>query len=132
MSSELPAAYFDTVFVLQDQPNPLPSAFAIVTAFNPMDASSSEEANKIADGQLKALLAARGYSPFRATGSSPDRSHSEAGWAFASSLTAAVDIARFFSQRALWWISNDQLYLVDCENPEPNLVARFSERALTS
>ena len=130
MAAEFPAAYYDTVFALQGQPDPLPPAFAIVTAFNPMDEVLPLEANTIADGQLKARLLTKGLSPFRAIGQSPDGSHSEPGWAFQASLESALEIARAFHQRAFWWIENDQLYLIGCENSDPIPVARFSDRLL--
>lgn len=132
MIRPLPKAYFQTVFVLEGAPSPFPPTFAIVTAFNPMDKVLPLEANTIADGQLKARLLVEGVSPFRALGQCPDGSHSEPGWAFASALESALDIARSFNQRALWWIENDHLHLVGCDNPEPIPVARFADRVLSS
>ncbi len=130
MSPPIPEAYFQTVFVLDGAPLPLPPAFAIVTAFNPMDEVLPLEANTIADGQLKASLLTKRLSPFLAIGQSPDGSHSEPGWAFQASLESALEIARAFHQRAFWWIENDQLYLIGCENSKPIPVARFSDRLL--
>ncbi|MFC7335617.1 DUF3293 domain-containing protein [Haloferula chungangensis] len=132
MSAELPAAYLDTVFILQDPPDPLPLAFAIVTAFNPMDEAQSPDENWAADLRLQGRLAAVGWERFRATGCSPDQSHTEPGWAIVCPLDAAVDLARHFNQRAIWWIEHDQLHLIGCENPNPQPVARFSDRVLPS
>lgn len=132
MSPKIPLPYYQTVFILEDFPSPLPPAFAIVTAFNPMDEALPIEANMTADRSLNALLLAQGRAPFRATGSSPDGSHSEPGWAFTTELDTAVEIARSFNQRALWWIDDGQLYLVECLNPALIPIGQLTDRIVRS
>ena len=130
MSSDFPAAYFQTVFDIEASALLQSRPFSIVTSYNPMDEPHSESANKAADTHLKAILHERQFAPFRAIGCSPDGSHSEPGWAFVSSLEDAVNIARSFNQRALWRIEMGKLYLVDCRNPTLVFVDHFANRLL--
>jgi hypothetical protein len=45
----LPPEYLSTVFLLQDPPDPLPPAFAIVTAWNPEGMTAGAAVNEITD-----------------------------------------------------------------------------------
>ncbi|MGB6221518.1 DUF3293 domain-containing protein [Haloferula sp.] len=131
MTTSLPRAYFETRFQIEGEPSSLPPVFAILTAFYPMDEVTSPEANTAADALLESALRSAGHEPVRVTGTSPDRSHEEPGWAINCPLEEALLIARQFRQRAIWWIENDELRLVDCGNPTPLPVAWFSERIQT-
>lgn len=128
MPQSFPEPYFSTYFSLEDAPEPLPCRFAIVTAFNPMDRKLSHDENRLADQSLKNLIKDRNLSHFRATGGSPDMSHSEPGWAIETNLESALEMARKFNQRALWWIEDDELHLVDCSRTTPLHLSRFSDR----
>jgi hypothetical protein len=132
MSTGLPEAYYTTHFILAVERTALPKGFAIVTAFNPMDHRYPPEENRAKDQALKGLLDHRMIESIRATGGSPDMSHAEPGWAISTSISTAVEIAREFHQRALWWIEDDELHLVDCASPEPIRIANFSDRILSS
>ena len=132
MPSGLPTAYFETVFRLPDQSGQTTSTFAIVTAYNPMDEPCSVQINHAADEALKALLDDEKLEAFRAIGGSLDMSHAEPGWAIATSLPVALEIARRFHQRALWWIENGELHLVNCSDPTPILLGCFSDRIMDS
>lgn len=128
MASSLPTAYYTTRFFLDGKRASLPSSFAIVTAFNPMDEAVGPEANANADLRLEQALKSAGIPIMRVTGGSPDMSHLEPGWALDCHLTEALSLARKFRQRAIWWVDQDQLHLVDCSNPTPQPVAKFTER----
>ena len=124
----LPPEYLSTVFLLENPPEPLPSSFAIVTAWNPRGVPSGAAANRAADAVLKRELDELGLAPFRATGCSPDFKHREPGWAVAISKVEAIALGRRHRQLAVWWIRNGGLILIDCSNGEETQVAEFSDR----
>lgn len=131
MGSQLPETYFTTRFELEDfDPDPATN-FAIVTAFNPQDEASPDDANTRADECLRSELVGAGFTPFRVTGGSPDWTHQEPGWGFVTTLEDALVIARRFNQRAIWWVESGQLFLVACSDPRPIDVAPFGERIRT-
>lgn len=130
MSAKLPPAYDDTVFVVESPPDPLPAAFAIITAWNPQGSTRPAHWNHHADRRLKAELAARRLPHWRATGCAPDRSHCEPGWAIETKLPGALEIARHHRQLALWWIEKDDLKLVDCRNGDQRTLASFHDRVI--
>lgn len=124
----LPPAYRGSVFLIEDPPAPPPAAFAIITAWNPMDRPTPLEANLAADEALRRLLRNRRIPHFRATGCSPDLSHREPGWACAMPRQDAIELARRFDQRALWWIEDDRLLLVDCADGAAEAIGSFGSR----
>ncbi|MEP4079737.1 DUF3293 domain-containing protein [Haloferula sp.] len=128
MSSNLPGAYYTTRFVIEDAPTPLPGEFAIITGYNPMDEASSDEENLQADRQLRDHLENKGLAHFRVTGQSPDGSHREPGWAISMIRAEAVELARCFRQRALWWIEDGELLIIDGDSGSSDPIGRFSDR----
>lgn len=124
----LPPEYLSTVFIVDDPPDPLPTAFAIVTAWNPEGVTADEAANRRADDVLHRELVELGLAPIRVTGCSPDLSHREPGWAVVISKVEAIALGRRHRQLAVWWIQDEELILVDCATGEENRVASFSER----
>lgn len=128
----LPKAYYSTKFNLSVDETTLPSKFAIVTAYNPLDELVSKESNQKADERLRSEIIRLGLVPIRATGGSPDRSHCEPGWLFATDFDTANEVARSFNQRALWWIEEGQLFLVECTNPALIPIGRFRDRVMAS
>lgn len=124
----LPSEYLDTVFLLEDPPDPPPASFAIVTAWNPEGRTADEAANRRADEVLHRELEDLGLAPFRATGSSPDLSHREPGWAVVISKVEAIALGRLHRQLAVWRVQDDELFLVDCATGGETRVAGFSER----
>lgn len=124
----LPPEYYNTVFLLEGAPTPLPSSFAIITAWNPMDEIASLEENERRDEELRKLLELRQIPYFRATGCSPDLVHREPGWAITLPAEPALEIARTFRQRGLWRVEGDRLWLVDCADGSGEDIASFQER----
>lgn len=123
-----PSEYRSTVFLLEDPPVPLPVAFAIITAWNPMDRPTGASENQTADEALRSRLESLGDFRFRATGCSPDLSHREEGWAAAISKSDALDLGRQFEQRAIWWIESDELHLIRCADGHSEMLGTFSSR----
>lgn len=128
MNPEFPAAYYETRFQLESAPEPLPSSFAVITAWNPMDRRWSQNMNVAADHRLHRLLQRKLMKPFRATGQSPDGAHSEPGWAMECQLSQALAIGRRYRQRGIWWIEEDDLHLHSCFTPHSEIIAKFSQR----
>src|SRR5690606_4067445 len=104
---------------------PLPIAFAIITAWNPMGRPAPLADNEAADRALHSDLRNMTGSLFRATGGSPDFTHAEPGWAAEISREEAIDIGRRFRQLAVWSIEDDNLQLVDCNSGASELVGPF-------
>lgn len=120
--------YYSTVFLLENPPAPLPSSFAIITAWNPMDEVTPLEVNEARDGELRGMLELRRVSYFRATGCSPDLAHREPGWAMVGEDGETLEIARGFRQRGLWRVEGDRLWLVDCADGSAEEIGAFSDR----
>jgi hypothetical protein len=125
---DLPEAYDSTVFLLEGKPLMLPSAFAIITAWNPMDRKLPAEDNERGDEALRRLLELQKVPYFRATGCSPDLSHREPGWAATMAKPDAIELGRHFDQRGIWWIEGGDLILVSCANGQEKRVGVFQLR----
>jgi hypothetical protein len=122
-------AYFETVFTGAFAAGELPAAFAIITAYAPTGQIWSEEENRLADGRLKTRLAK--WPCWRITGQTPDGSHAEPGWAVGCDQAAALVIGKEFQQDAIYWVSQDDLIILDSAgNRTPARVGKFSPRYL--
>lgn len=104
-------AYFETVFTGALAAGELPAAFAIITAYAPTGQIWSDEQNRLADGRLKIRLAQ--WPCWRITGQTPDGSHAEPGWAVECDQATALVIGREFKQDAIYWVSQDDLVILD-------------------
>lgn len=124
----LPEEFRQTLFRLEDAPDELPEEFAIITAWNPMGRVAPLSENLAADASLHEELRRSTRTLFRATGGSPDFSHSEPGWAAGIPLEVAVRLGRRFSQLAVWWIVRDTLHLVDCATGACESIGPFRPR----
>lgn len=92
----------------------LPDAFAVVTACNPDDAAWSVGRNRDADAAFARELEAAGIRRWRITGGSEDFLHREPGWGVdCGGSDKAVELGRRLGQRAVFWIEQDRLELVD-------------------
>jgi len=111
-------------------PDEIPAtAFAIITACDPLDQVRSDEANRRADAGLRADLELRGWWHFRVIGGSPDFQHQEPGWgAVTGSLDQAIALGRRWAQAAVFWVENDVLNLVDCASGSVEPLGSWSAR----
>ncbi|WP_193211795.1 DUF3293 domain-containing protein [Luteolibacter marinus] len=125
---EFPAEYRQTVFHLEDAPDPLPACFAIITAHNPRDRLASEEENRRRNTTLLADLEQSGAARFTATGASPDGLHREPGWAVVMAKHEAIATGRLHQQTGIWWIELDQLVLITCDDGAEFPMGSFSSR----
>ncbi|MCW1886517.1 DUF3293 domain-containing protein [Luteolibacter flavescens] len=124
----LPQEYLTTVFQLGIRPMPLPERLAIITAWNPMDRLNTTNENLRVDEALRRTLELKARPYFRATGCSPDLAHREPGWGVEMPKADAIALGKRFSQRAIWWIENGELLLVDCSDGEETAVGDFQLR----
>ena len=127
----LPPEYRSTVFRLDQAVDSLPGSFAIITAWNPMHQVSPASENELRDRELESLLAHRELPHFRATGCAPDMSHQEPGWAITMASGEALALGREFRQLAIWWITGDDLFLVDCADGTHERIGSFREQIRT-
>lgn len=121
--------YFEAWFHCPEPPHPLPERLGIVTPCNPFGRTLPADQNAYRLGQLAAQLTAQGVAHFRADGGSLDGRHLEAGFGIIGMpLTELRQLGNQFGQDAVFWVEQDQVWLVSCQSGESRLVCRWSER----
>jgi hypothetical protein len=122
--------YENTRFRSARPPEPFPSAFAIITAYNPNGEESPEDLNVAANQRLEQEIEKRGHAWFPVTGGSPDFSHVEPGYGIIlPSLTEAKEMARRFEQEAIFWVLRGEVLLVSASDEEERSIGPWSELA---
>lgn len=106
----------------------LPPHFGIVTAFNPDDQIAPPDANFLADRALDAVIVRRGWPHFRVTGGDATFTHQEPGWGIVATQEDLLGLGREFRQVALFWITDGDLWLLDCNGPERVHLGTFNHR----
>ena len=124
----IPQEYLTTVFQIPGAFTAFPASFAIITAWNPMDRPATRRENDLADEALRRSLELRQLPYLRVTGCSPDFSHREPGWGARLSKEDAIRLGKRFGQRAIWWVENDELILVMCEDGNETPLGSFQLR----
>jgi len=103
--------------------------FAIVTACNPADRPTDDEANRRADAALAVELDRLGWRRFRVIGGSPDGAHQEPGWGVdCGSLADALGLGRRWDQVAIFWVEHDELLLAGCHDGSVEALGPWSLR----
>lgn len=103
--------------------------YAIVTACNPKDRGCSDVENRLADEAMAKELDAMGWARFRVIGGSPDFQHQEPGWGVEmDSMNEAIDFGRRWGQAAVFWVEDDVLHLVDCNDGGHEELGSWSQR----
>lgn len=118
--------YLKTVFLIYIIPETWPSEFGIVTAFNPMDEKLSEKENFIRNQRLSDEIGNKLFAEL--TGSSKDFSHQEKSFAIICSMQEAVKLGNDFQQRAIFFVSNGILKLVDCKSGKSQDLGIFEKK----
>lgn len=121
-------AYFQTHFIADGLPAAWPAAFGIVTAWATTGEQWSEARNREADERLRSALQTRGLPHHRITGTSPDGTHAEPGWAVTAARNEVISLGREYLQDAVYWVEADQLHVLSCRDDRAAPVGRFSER----
>lgn len=126
--------YHETRFAPKEPAPPRwPSAFAVITACNPLGQGLDEEADRAATVRLRKAISRLGLKRHRVTGISADMKHREPGFAvWGCDLTAATQLGREFAQNAIFWIEGGVLDVVSCANGERQHVGLWSERLQTA
>ena len=122
------AEYFKTIFLISSIPETWPSEFGIVTAFNPMDEILSEKENFLRNQNLSKVIGKKLF--IELTGSSLDFSHQEKSFALVCSMQEAIEFGKDFEQRAIFFVRNGNLKLVECESGKSHNLGIFEKRLL--
>ena len=118
--------YFKTIFLISKEPESWPDEFAIITAHNPMDLKLSDNENSLRNEKLLKRIHSNVF--LELSGSSPDHSHQEASFAFISKIQEAVDIGREFQQKAIYFVKNGNLKLIECTTGNIEELGNFNDR----
>ena len=105
-----------------------PSAFHVITAWNPKQIVSEPE-NHAADTRLRTQLEQEQIVHFRITGGSPDLAHQEASWGIVGiSSVRAIEIGRQYGQNAIFEVPNGEAFVVSCDTLERHSIGPFQTR----
>ena len=117
--------YLSAVFLVSDKKRKYPLSFAIITASNPMDQLLSKEENKKRNIELFRSLEKSYKKILPIVGCSPDLSHREDSFMVEVGLRTAIEYAKDFDQRAVFWVEIRNLFLVDCQSEAKILIGEF-------
>jgi hypothetical protein len=120
--------YFDTVFLDATPTDQFPETFAIVTAFNPMDQILSHDENLKRNQQLLDILTSNGHYGGTIIGSAQDLSHQEPSLLASTSRSEALEIGIRFGQRAIFWVSGDELEIIESSTGITHSAGAFRKR----
>jgi hypothetical protein len=96
----------------------------VITAWNPASSVVDPGDNRIADDELRGLLVEAAVVHERCTGSNPDGSWREEGWAVVGlSRAEAIELGRRFGQDAIYEVTSDLLHIVWCDTGQAVPVA---------
>ena len=118
--------YFKVIFLILEVPDKWPENLAIITASNPMDEKLSQEENLWRNKKLLSKFGDNIFFPL--SGCSPDFSHQEQSFALKCSLEEGLEIGKEYNQRAIFYVKNDNLELLECKTPISHQLGKFSER----
>ena len=120
--------YKNVIFLIEKSNTLFPKSFVIITACNPMDKHLEHEQNQKLNADLLKKLNHFKRKVISITGCSLDLKHQEPSYLIELGLEEGVLVGRSFNQRAIYWIDNDHLYLIDCTTEEKEPVGSFSEK----
>lgn len=118
--------YSKTIFLISKEPESWPDEFAIITAHNPMDLKLSDYENSLRNEKLLKSIDSNVF--LELSGSSPDHSHQEASFAFFSKIQETVDIGKEFQQKAIYYVKDGNLKLVECCTGKIEELGNFNDR----
>lgn len=120
--------YGKTIFLLSVKVHKLPETFTIITAYNPMDVLLPKEENLERNKNLFRTLSRVAKDIIPIVGSSPDYLHQEASYLVNITLRQALNIGKSYKQRAVFWVEQNNLEIVECETAQKFTIGKFSER----
>ena len=125
----MPPFYYQTRFIPEDLPTPLPGTFAIITAFATTGETWTESENAAANAALRADLERSDRLLGSLTGYSPDTGHAEPGFAASLPFEAACDLGLKFKQDAIYFVDSGILHVSYCDHRRRlDPVAAFLDR----
>jgi hypothetical protein len=125
----MPPFYYQTRFLPDDLPSPLPGTFAIITACATTGETWTDSENAAANAALRAELERSDRLLGSLTGYSPVTGHAEPGFAASLPVEAACDLGLRFKQDAIYYVDSGILHVSYCDQRrrlEP--VGTFLER----
>ena len=120
--------YFKTIFLIPKIPEFWPVEFAIITANNPMDVKLPDQENDLRNQKLFDKIRDKVF--LNIVGSSPDRSHQEHSFALTCSIQEAIQIGEEFEQRAVFYVREGMLKLIECSSSKSEEMGSFVDRLL--
>jgi hypothetical protein len=120
--------YKNVIFLIEKSNTIFPQSFVIITACNPMDKILEHNENQKLNADLLEKLNFFKREVMSITGSSLDLKHQEPSYLIEVGVKEGVKMGRSFNQRAIYWVNNDHLYLIDCTTEEKESVGSFSEK----
>ena len=122
--------YQKTKFVLAETITRFPKSFAIITAHNPMDKLLTKKDKLNRNKKLVENLQKYGKKLVIVIGTSTDRTHQEESYLIEISLNQALEQGRIFEQRAIFWVKDDKLLIIDCKSETNISIGNFSKRLI--
>ena len=120
--------YFGVVFQGIENISNIIMPFAIVTAHNPMDIRLDELENKERNEILRKDLLLSDLIHREIIGCSEDHSHQELSFVVKCNLKQAIQMGNKFQQRAIFWVEENKLQIVDCKTLKSYDLGSFKKR----
>ncbi len=120
--------YFGVVFQRVENISNVIMPFAIVTAHNPMDMCLDELENNERNEKLRKDLFLSDFIHREIIGSSEDHSHQELSFVVKCNLKQAIQMGNKFEQRAIFWVEDNKLEIVDCKTLKRYDLGSFKKR----
>ena len=120
--------YFGVVFQGVENISNIIMPFAIVTAHNPMDIRLDELENKERNERLRKDLHQSDLIHREIIGCSEDHTHQELSFVVKCKLKQAIQIGNKFEQRAIFWVEENKLQIVDCKTLKSYDLGSFKKR----
>jgi len=111
----MPPFYYQTRFIPDSLPTPLPGTFAIITAYATTGETWTDSENEAANAALRAELERSDCIFGRLTGYSPATGHAEPGFAASLPFEAACDLGLKFKQDAIYYVDSGILHVSYCD-----------------
>lgn len=120
--------YFGVVFQGVESISNVIMPFAIVTAHNPMDMRLDEFKNNERNEILRKDLLQSNLIHREIIGCSEDHTHQELSFVVKCKLKQAIQMGNKFEQRAIFWVEENKLQIVDCKTLKSYDLGSFKKR----
>ena len=120
--------YFGVVFQAVESISNVIMPFAIVTAHNPMDMRLDEFKNNERNEILRKDLLQSNLIHREIIGCSEDHTHQELSFVVKCKLKQAIQMGNKFEQRAIFWVEENKLQIVDCKTLKSYDLGSFKKR----